>query len=489
MSDVHLKHINSVYCKLVCEPSVLMNIADHLTYFAQNYKHDKRYQNKLWDGKIRLVNKMTGLVYAGLAKKIKKYCDAMDYSFSFDEELTYDSVSEAELTDFIETLGIPKDKATRGYQFDSMIKCLRSKRRTLISPTSSGKSLMIYIISRWYNKRTLIIVPTVGLVTQMESDFRSYGFTGSISTSLGGLDKSDVIDADVVITTWQSLDNGKTKKSTKWYDQFSVVFGDEAHGCKATSLKSILSSMENTPYRFGTTGTLDGHDLHEVTIEGLFGPQYRSISTREMIDQGYASKFKIKCIILKYPEEICKQMKGKTYLEEIAFLMQHDKRTNFIRDLSRSLKGNKLIFFRFADHGKAIHQSLVDTQRDGEALFYIDQTVKPKERERIRKALEHENNATLSASLGTTATGISVNRLMHMISAFPSKSRTRVLQAIGRMLRLHEDKAETGSILYDIVDDLSYKRNKNITLNHFEERVKMYDAEQHDYKIYNVLLK
>ena len=283
MADVHLKHVNSVYIKVEAEPGIMREISDEFTFFAQNYKFHPKYKSRMWDGKIRLLNNLNGLIYAGLAKKIKKFCDARDYTMTFDDELTYDNISEKELKDFIKTLNLPEDKTEREYQVNSVLKCLRSKRRTLLSPTSSGKSLMIYMITQWYKKKTLIIVPTTGLVTQMANDFISYGYDGVIHKSTDGLDKSLDVPADVVITTWQSLDNGKTRVLKPWYEQFDVVFGDEAHGCKATTLINILSKLDKCAYRFGTTGTLDGDQLNESTIEGLFGPKYKAVTTSELM--------------------------------------------------------------------------------------------------------------------------------------------------------------------------------------------------------------
>lgn len=483
MSDIHLKYVNEVHCRVECDAGLLMELADHLTYFADNYKFHPKYKARIWDGKICLVNRLNRLVYRGLAQKIKKFCDARDYSFSFDDELLYENVSDHELKSFIEELNIPEKYESRDYQFESIIKCIRSGRRTLLSPTSSGKSMMIYIITQWYRKhKSLIIVPTIGLVTQMESDFRDYGYTGKISTSIGGLDKSTDIDADIVITTWQSLNNGKSRMPKQWYQQFGCVFGDEAHGCKATSLIQILSSLENCRYRFGTTGTLDDKPLNEATITGLFGPKYQSITTRELMDQGYIAKLQIKCIVLKYPDQVCKDLRGKSYDEEIKFLTSYEPRNNFIKNLTLSLKGNKLVFFRVIDHGKALYDSI--SSESSQNVFYIDGAVKGDQREAIRHAIEDEHNATLIASLGTTSTGVSINKLHHMIAAQPSKSKIKVLQSIGRMLRMHESKEE--AILYDIVDDLSIKSHKNFTLKHFLERVKIYSAEKFSFKIYNV---
>lgn len=499
MADVHLQYLNEVHVRIIAERGILMELCDHFTHKAHNYKFNPKYKARMWDGNICLINRLTGIVYAGLAHRIKKFCDSRGYTFSFDDQLAYDNVSEAELREFITSLELPANKEDRDYQFDSILKCLRSRRRTLLSPTSSGKSLIIYTLARWYAGKTLIIVPTTGLVAQMESDFREYGYKGTITSSLGGLDKSANIPADMVITTWQSLDNGKTKVDKGWYDQFDVVVGDEAHGAKAASLIKILAAMEHVRYRFGTTGTLDGNVLNTLTIEGLFGPQYQSITTRELIDQGYAADLTVKCIVLRYPEEVCKSLqripyinangnkafRTATYQEEVDFLVNYEPRNKFIVNLVKSLKQNKLVFFRRKEHG----QRIFDLIKDEHNAFYIDGDVKATAREAIRKAIEEEENASLVGSLGTTSTGVSINRLKHMIAAHPSKSKIKILQSIGRMLRKHEEKIESGAILYDIVDDLSIKSHRNFTLKHFEERVKIYDLEQFEYKIYTVGIK
>lgn len=497
MSDVHLEFLNTAYMKIRTEPGILMELCEHFTFFAENYKFNPRFKNRMWDGKIRLINRLTGACYAGLAQRIKKFCDDRQYTFSFDDQFAYDNVSVKEVRDFMETLDLPDWLEIRDYQVDAIVKCLRSRRRTLLSPTSSGKSFMIYVINEWYrrkyNTKSLIIVPTIGLVQQMQSDFVSYGFKGSIHTSTEGLLKDNDIKSHIVITTWQSLDNGKKKMPKEWFDQFRVAFGDEAHGCKAATLVKILSNMEHTPFRFGTTGTLDNNPLNQHTIEGLFGAQYATTTTRELIDEGHAADIKIKCIVLRYPEDVRKAFakpvidkrtgkpRRKTYQEEIDFLVDYDSRNDFIKNLALSLKGNKLVFFRLTDHGEKIYKALADTTN----AFYIDGSVK--NREEIRKAIEEEENAILVASLGTTSTGVSINRLHHMIAASPSKSKIKVLQSIGRMLRQHDEKVH--ATLYDIVDDISWKSQKNFTLLHFEERAKIYDSEKFDYKIYTVGIK
>jgi superfamily II DNA or RNA helicase len=494
MADIHLRYINAVHMKVVAEPGIIMELSERLTFFAPNYQFHPKFKARFWDGKIRILNNLTGVVYSGLAKRIKRFADEQGYTMSFDPQFKYENITEDDVKAFISTLHVPAEYERRDYQIDSIVKCLTSGKRTLISPTSSGKSFMIYIVARWYaDKKTLLIVPRTGLVEQMASDFREYGYQGKIHKSTEGLSKSNDVDADIVITTWQSLDNGRTKMPKQWYQQFGVVFGDECHEASAACMVRIMCNLENCTHRFGTTGTMPSGSLTEASVEGLFGPRYKAVSTKELMDMGYVAKLKIKCIVLKYPKEVCKENKkkqddikkttapgkrgSKFYNAELDLILYNEKRMNFITRLIASLKGNKLVFFRYIDHGKALHEKI--TERITDNVFYIDGGVK--DRELIRKSIEDEENATLIASLGTTSTGISIKKLHHMIAAAPQKSETKVPQSIGRMLRKHKQKEK--AVLYDIVDDLSYGSYKNYALKHFEERIRMYDAEQFDYDI------
>jgi len=482
---IHLRYLNPVHMKIEAEPGIIMELADAFQWKAPNYQFHPKYKARVWDGNISLVNRYTGIMLAGLAKRVKKFCDSRNYGFSFDREFEYDDVNEDDILKFISTLDIPEKFQSRDYQIESITKCISAKRRTLISPTSSGKSYMIYVITQWFkNKKALIIVPRTSLVEQMASDFVSYGFKGKIHKSTDGLSKDANIDADIVITTWHSIDNGKYKVPNNWYPQFDLVFGDEAHTCKATILKSILEKLVNCHYRFGTTGTLDGDPLNEATIEGLFGPAFRAISTAELIEQDYAPKLKIKVIILKHSEETRELAKGLSYADEIKFLTKLKSRNNFVKKLAKTLKGNKLIFFKLVDQGKTLYDLLDDNTSP---LYIIDGSVDVKIRENIRHAMESQDDVILLASLGTTSTGVSINKIKYMIAQAPSKSRTTVLQALGRLLRLHPEIDQV--YLFDIGDDLSYKKKENFTLRHLRERLKIYASENFDVEINTLEIK
>jgi superfamily II DNA or RNA helicase len=329
-------------------------------------------------------------------------------------------------------------------------------------------------------RQTLIIVPTTTLVHQMYSDFEEYGFNSEkyCHKIFSGKDKNT--DKPVVITTWQSI----YKLRKDWFKKFDVVIGDEAHLFKAKSLTSILEKMEDTEYRFGFTGTLDGTQTHKLVLEGLFGPAQKVISTKELMDSGTLADFKIKILALKYHDEIRKIVSKMDYQAEMDFLVSHEGRNKFIKNLALSLNGNTLLLFQYVDKHGRILEEMIKEEAGDRKVFFIHGGVKGEERDDIRGIVEKENNAIIVASYGTFSTGVNIKNLHSIIFASPSKSKIRNLQSIGRGLRKSDTK--DSATLYDIADDLSWKSTSNFTLKHLMERVKIYDEEKFDYKLYSI---
>jgi superfamily II DNA or RNA helicase len=364
----------------------------------------------------------------------------------------------------------------RDYQVDAVYDALRYNRKLLISPTASGKSLMIYSIVRYFVEKEhniLLIVPTTSLVEQMYKDFEDYGWNAEeyCHKIYSGKEKST--NKNVVITTWQSIYN----LPRSFFENFDVVIGDEAHQFKSKSLVGIMTKLDNTKYRFGFTGTLDGSQTHKWVLEGLFGPSYKVTQTKELIEKGYLSKLQIKVLLLKHNEH-----QFDEYEEEIQYLITHDKRNNFIKNLSLDLKGNTLILYsRVETHGQPLYEMINSSATKDRKIFFVYGGVDAEEREKVREITEKENDSIIVASYGTFSTGINIKNLHNVIFASPSKSRVRNLQSIGRVLRKGENKNK--AVLYDIADDITYKSKKNYTLNHLIERIKIYNEEKFNYEI------
>jgi superfamily II DNA or RNA helicase len=473
---------DETHVKLSCDKGLLQELSDYFTFYVPGYKFMPSYRNKIWDGKIRLLNTNTHTIYKGLIKYIQKFCEDREYECVLEDGLDETSnISVPELEMFLKGLKYePRD-----YQLRAIAHALRNHRSLILSPTASGKSFIIYCILKYLLQhrcnKALIIVPTVSLVHQMETDFKDYTVTpGQMDYThkiMSGQEK-DSGEARIVISTWQSI----YKMPKKWFDQFDVVVGDEAHLFKANSLISILNKLTECKYRYGFTGTLDGTQTHKLVLEGLFGPVMKVIQTKELIESKTLADFRIKAIVLKYPEEVCKEMKQAKYQDEIKFLVQNQKRNQFIKNLTISRKGNTLLLFQLVEkHGKVLYDLINSDERK---VFFIHGGVSAEEREEVRAITEKEENAIIIASYGTFSTGINIRNLHNIIFASPSKSRIRNLQSIGRGLR----KSETKSVatLYDIADNLSYKSYHNHTLKHFAIRIKMYNEEEFSYKLYNI---
>ena len=490
---------NEAYVKIVCDKSTAQELSDYFTFFVPGFQFTPAYRNKIWDGKIRLFDLRTYQLYHGLLSYIELFCNEREYTLEYGDprpDLT-DDYPEHHADKFIKELNVQSrgnNIEVRDYQKSAFMSAIRNRRNLFISPTASGKSLIIYLIIRQlldYNKckKGLIIVPTTSLVEQLYSDFVDYSTSNNFDTANNihrvyqGRGKQS--DLPVIISTWQSIYN----LPREYFEQFDFVIGDEAHLFKAQSLAKIMSQCINAGYRIGLTGTLDGTKTHKLVLEGLFGQVNKVTTTKQLMDNKQLAEFSIKCLILKHDEEICKIMKGKTYQEEIEYLILNESRNKFIKNLAVSLKGNSLILYQFVDkHGKILYDIISNTKNIGERkVFFVYGKTDAETREEVRKITEQENDAIIIASYGTFSTGINIRNLHNVIFASPSKSRIRNLQSIGRGLRLGDNK--TKAVLYDIADDLRHGKYMNFTLKHFVERTEIYNEEKFAYKLYKIGLK
>ena len=486
MEKICLHKLNETFIKVECEQHLAQEISSFFTFYVPGYQFVPAYKNKLWDGKIRLFNLRNNTIYHGLVPYIEKFCHERNYLLVVDTDVTLTenfSVKEAE--DFANSLNLPV--TPRDYQINSFVHAIRNKRMLLLSPTASGKSLILYLILRKIQsmdfQKGLLIVPTTSLVEQMYSDFKSYGYDSDEYCHRQYSGKEKNTDKFLTITTWQSIYN----REQEYFEQFDFVLGDEAHQFKAKSLTTIMSGVINSKYRIGCTGTLDGTQTHKLVLEGLFGPTFKSVTTKQLIDEQHLASFNIKCLILKYPEELCKIARKWNYNEEIDYIVSNVQRNIFIKNLALSLNGNSLILFQFVEkHGKNLYK-IIEEDKGKRKVFFVFGGTDVEVRESIRSITEKENDAIIIASYGTFSTGINIRNLHNVIFASPSKSRIRNLQSIGRGLRKGDNKEE--ATLYDISDDFRTGKFTNYTLKHFLERVKIYDDEKFQYKFYNIELK
>ena len=495
MTDViHVEQINAVYLKVTAEAGVRHEIANYFSFKPNGYQFNPSYKNRVWDGVIRLYQPLRPTLYVGLFKHLVKFCEDRGYDLKAPDHLFLgEEIPDDygyQLAEKINCKFKPRD-----YQNQYIVDAIRDSRSLSLSPTSSGKSLIIYLIQQHYYQtyghRTLIIVPTIGLVHQMAGDFMDYGCDKDLIYRIqGGVDKTT--DAPIVISTWQSL----IKQPKSWFSQFNVVLGDEAHLFQAKSLQKIMEGLDECYYRHGFTGTLKSEEskTHRLVLEGCFGAVRKHVSTKDLMDSGTVADFNVKAIVLSHSadarkkfHDAFKQIKvaSKKYPAEREFIVNNHKRNIFIRNLLWSLEGqNNLVLFDLVEkHGKVLEPML---QKDGRQLHFIYGGTDGDERERIRHLVENDpvKQHDILASYGVFSTGVNLKKLDNVIFASGSKSEVKVLQSIGRALRKGNDADK--ATLYDIADDLSVNSFENYTLQHFRKRIEIYGQEQFPFKIYTV---
>ena len=482
---------NEVYLRLTdVEPSIAAELNDFFTFEVPGFKYMPAYRSKMWDGKIRLYNIVTGEIYVGLLPYIEEYLNNNGEGYEFADGITSKrDVARSVVQGFVRglrpTLNGKRIKI-RDYQLDAIAHAITTNRSLLISPTASGKSLIIYCLVRYYQMmelKTLILVPTTSLVEQMYKDFEDYGWSsGTYCQKIyQGYDKK--VTKDVVISTWQSIH----RMPRQYFRQFGAVFGDEAHLFKAKSLTGIMTKLDTCKYRFGLTGTLDGTQTHRLVLEGLFGKAKYVVTTKELIDDKTLANLKIDCIILKYPDEDRQIVKDFEYAAELEYIVTKAERNTFVCDLVGHLSGNTLVLFQFVEkHGKILHDIIQDKYKDRK-VFFVYGGVDTDTREEIREIVENEKDAVIVASYGTFSTGINIRNISNIVFSSPSKSKIRVLQSLGRGLR--QQGGNKTLRLYDISDDLSLDSKLNFTLRHFKERLNIYNDQKFDYEIRRINLK
>jgi superfamily II DNA or RNA helicase len=247
-----------------------------------------------------------------------------------------------------------------------------------------------------------------------------------------------------------------------------------------------MEKMTDVKYRIGTTGSIDNKKMNRLVLEGIFGRLHTIATTKELQDKGTLSTLAITSIILNYPEEVRKQCKKMSYVDEIGFIITNERRNKFLCNLALRCTGNTLLLFNLVEkHGQVLYDMISEKAKDRK-VYFIHGGVDVDDRENIRQILSMETDVIIVASFGTMSTGINIPSIENLIFAAPSKSIIRVLQSIGRGLRLNEGKTQCN--LFDITDNLQWKTSKNHTLKHGAERFKLYMSEQFKTKLVEVNL-
>lgn len=492
MNDiVKVRFKDQVYAEVLAERDILSEIWDSLSYTVPGAKFTPQYKAGRWDGTIRMLNLRDQTFFKNNVGYLLKWCQERGYDFempnkaAFRPSVPYDPAWLDRWADYGTMEPAP-------HQRETINQALSLNQALILSPTSSGKTYITYMIVRYILEQVegqiVITVPNTGLVEQLEQDFRGYAVDWDVDAHLHKIysGKEKTTRKRLIVGTRSSIAN----MPPEWFENVDAYICDEAHEADKKSVTSIIDNVRNAPFRIGMTGTLNGTKLHRVELTGRFGPVINVITTRELMDSGFATDIKIIAKRLHYTQEEREAMrKAKDYDSEVAYVNAHAGRNEMLVADAMKVPGNALVLFRFQEHGEKLQKMMLDAAAEyGKTVFFIHGKVKVEERERMRREMEHRDDVVLLASYGTLSTGISIKNLMWVFFGHPYKSRIKNLQSIGRGIRKKEGKKFV--VLVDYGDDFSVKLRKNVwqnhLLGHFVRRLELYSDEQFDYDVIDV---
>jgi len=379
----------------------------------------------------------------------------------------------------------------RKYQLEMVIGMLQNQRHLGVVATGGGKSLIFYLVVKFLyekNKKTILIVPTINLVQQMYNDLIDYNapkeFLDNIQL-LGGEYSNKNLQKRIVISTWQSLSNVK-KLIINTYD---CLYVDEVHIAKALTINTLLKL--NVPKKIGMTGSLPIVEIDAMKLEEIFGEPVFYAKAKDLIELGLLTKTVIIALFLNYPRKMTRS--SWKYQEETKFIKENPERIKYTIDLLKKIasKGISVGTFSTTKFGETIYKNLTginpkriknDFNKQKELnTFFISGSTKSSVREEIRQYLNslESKNEILIAQTKVIDTGSNYPKMKNFVFLeAPGKSFTKILQSMGRVMRLHKEKGKEVYI-WDIVDCFDYAR-ENYSLRHFWERLKYYENEGHE---------
>lgn len=465
---IRLKMYDNWNLLIDCEDrEILLKLKDHFSEYSPGYIFSPKYKVGHWDGKIYLFSIYDKILPYGLLTEFlafyKKY-------YSKTQLIIDEDVKDFLKQDcYFDNIALEKCEPWdyRPYQETCIRKSLKYKKCIIRAATSAGKSYIIagIIKNLLYHKKisnAMIIVPTTSLVEQFYKDILDYGF---FKEDLGRVyAKYKEWDKKIVISTWQSLSNNISK-----VEPFDCIIIDEVHGARATIIRDILKSS-SAEYRIGCTGTMPESRLETMNVKSYLGPIVVEVSASELADLGYIADSKIIMYHIKYNTKF-----SSDYNEAKDEIFKNSFRLNTICNIINSIKKTALLLVgKVETEGEFLKNFLLDRNICKEDnIVFISGSMDTSDREIWRQKLiqNPDEKYIVIATYGTFSTGINIPNLGHLIFVAPYKSKIRILQSIGRVLRKHISK--NGAIIYDLVD-----HNNKWFSKYGDIRLRFYDKEK-----------
>lgn len=463
MSDIKITKHNPMLLKIDTDDlKYLKGMKDSFTSYVEGFQYMPQYRSGSWNGKTCMIHRFNntfpyGLLFSYIKRHRRYYPD--------NKLIVEPEVKEL----FNGPKLLPRYDLSlypRKYQKESINACLRHTKGIIRSATASGKSLVISYVVKTILKspktdveNCVIVVPSTSLVEQFYGDMIEYGIPEEIIGRVGGGKKKWGLP--ITISTWQSLKNNHDK-----LPYFDAVIVDETHQSKAYQLKKILVKTIRAKYRLGFTGTMHISQLDNWNTKAYLGPVLKDYPSGFLAERGFISKCNVKILHMEYMNE---NIEG-TYDEVKDEVFNNIFRMNIIGNLVQELDHNVLLLVGKVEAEGEVLEDYLKFNTTTNVMFLSGRD-KVDVREEWRRKMQNSRNISLIATYGIFQQGINIPNLKYIVLASPFKSKIRVLQSIGRSLRVHADKSD-GAFVFDIHDQVKFLGQ------HGDVRYRFYDSEK-----------
>lgn len=426
----------------------------------------------------------TGRFEPGLYFEIRKYLTTKQYVGDVKtDDLLYDVIKPSKKWEKNTQYNIevvPLALPLRDYQEEIVKKALSIGRGTIVLATAGGKTLTAAsLLTKLFllhgsSFKCLYIVPDLGLVEQTTGDFKSYNVPFSVSKWTGN-NPLDDNPGNVIVANLGILQSKNTDLS--WIANIDALVVDEVHKIRKGNEVNKIIKLIKTPIRFGFTGTMPESFMDQWNIIGKIGPIIYEKHSHELRLENYVSNVQVQILKLRYSEDPFKDTtvsSANLYREEQRFLMRNQFRNNVIGKLSCKLTNNTLILVDYIEHGETLYKTIKQLCPNKQ-IYFIRGEVEVTEREKIRALIENRTDVVVVAISKIFSTGINIKNLHFIVFACGGKAKIKIVQSIGRGLRLHKDKDKL--IIFDIADEFKY------STAHMEKRINLYEKEKIQYSI------
>ena len=482
---ITIKLIDAVNCKIQgLDADDRRMLSNKFSFMLPHARHTPAYKLGRWNGKVSFFQ-VSGSTYINLLDQILPILIEQGHEIELD-----DCRSALTLSDF-KMPAIDKNSYSHitwpdGHQLEGQPIILNDHQVSALNiffknpqclqelATGSGKTVITTALSRSVEPygRSLIIVPNRTLVTQTEKDYVNMGL--DVGVFFGG--KREYTKTHT-ICTWQSL-NSLFKQSKSGEAQISFidfikdvvcVIVDEAHMCKGDVLKSMLAGvMADIPIRWGLTGTIPKEEHAALELLVSIGPVEGKVSAVELQEKGILAQCNVNI------KQLQDSVTHTNYQSELKYLLSNDNRLAYIATMIMNIAktGNTLVLVDRVNAGKELEAYL-----DGKATF-VSGATKAADRQEHYDDVGKVSDKILIATYGIAAVGVNIVELYNLVLIEPGKSFVRVIQSIGRGLRVSEDKKHAE--IWDITSSCRFAKR------HLTQRKKYYSEVEYPYKVEKV---